>query len=185
MHSWFNWTEEQLEDYQRRHAGDKIKTPDDKNRFVTGTGSAKEPIGGIHIGQPHPSKTIDQPRPLKYRNHKTKIDGINFDSLIEAAYYLHLQDELKMRRIQYFLRQVPIRLPGGVTYWCDFMVVRACGERLPIEYVDVKGRRTQTFINKKKQVEALYPLIKILEVTRADIEKCFINTARELGKINA
>jgi hypothetical protein len=29
--------------------------------------------------------------------------------------------------------------------------------------IDVKGRRTQVFINKKKQVEALYP-IRILEV---------------------
>lgn len=96
----------------------------------------------------------------KYRNKRTEVDGILFDSKAEARYY----GELKLRRqagdIKYFLRQVPFDLPGNVKYKLDFLIFNNDGTET---YVDVKGVATAIYKLKKKQVEALYP-IKITEV---------------------
>lgn len=96
------------------------------------------------------------PRPNKYGNKPTTVDGIRFDSKKEARYY----EELKIRRevgeVAYFLMQVPIRLPDGTRYVVDFLVFFADGR--PPEYVDVKGKETPVFRMKKKAVEHHYPL---------------------------
>lgn len=160
-----NWTEEDLADYQRRT---------DMRRLVVVT--SKYPDG------------VGPPKPSKHRNHKTTIDHIKFDSQVEAAYYLYLEHDKQHGTVQYYLRQVPIRLPGGVTYWCDFMVVRAVPRKpgvIGIEWIDVKGQRTQTFINKKKQVEELYPDIQIIEVKRQDIAGTYLATAKEIYQMGA
>ena len=96
----------------------------------------------------------------KYRNVRTEVDGYKFDSKKEAAYYCDLKLRQRAGEVSYFLRQVPIHLPGGVRYVCDFLIFYPDGSH---EYVDVKGVRTRTYIMKKKMVEALYP-IKIEEV---------------------
>lgn len=84
---------------------------------------------------------------------------IRFDSKREAEYFDGLALAQKGGPLLFFLRQVPIHLPGGVTYRLDFLEFWANGD---IRWVDVKGRKTQQYIDKKKQVEALYP-IKITE----------------------
>lgn len=97
----------------------------------------------------------------KYRNVRTEVDGILFDSKKEAAYYENLK-ALKANGLlvpPYFLRQVPFHLPGGVRYVCDFLVFR--GNQDP-QFVDVKGMKTAMYLTKKKMVEAIYK-IKILE----------------------
>jgi len=43
-----------------------------------------------------------------------------------------------------------------VKYRVEFMEVWSDGR---VRYVDVKGVRTQVYIMKKKQVEALYPVV--------------------------
>ncbi len=96
----------------------------------------------------------------KYRNVWVVVDGIKFPSRREANRYC----ELKLLRddgaVKNFTRQVPFYLPGGIKYLLDFMVWWADGH---IGYEDTKGMRTQVYINKKKQVEELYP-IKIEEL---------------------
>jgi hypothetical protein len=66
---------------------------------------------------------------------------------------------LKLRvaagEVLFFLRQVPFHLPGGVTYRLDFMEFWVDGS---VHCVDAKGMKTRSFIDKKKQVEALYPV---------------------------
>lgn len=91
----------------------------------------------------------------KYGNKKTVIDDISFDSRKEADYYSELKLLKKAGRVVTFLMQVPFHLPGGVIYKLDFMVFYADGQ---IDCVDTKGVRTQVYIMKKKQVEALYPV---------------------------
>ena len=91
----------------------------------------------------------------KYRNVKTVVDGITFDSKAEATYYKMLALQQQEGDILYFLRQVPFHLPGGVVYRCDFMVSNLVGD---VEFVDVKGVMTKEFKIKKKLVEALYPV---------------------------
>jgi hypothetical protein len=53
------------------------------------------------------------------------------------------------------LRQVPCDLPGNVKYRVDFLEFYPDGS---VRFVDVKGMETPSFIMKKKQVEALYPV---------------------------
>ena len=97
---------------------------------------------------------------LKYRNIRTMTDGISFASKKESKRYCELKVLKQCGEVQYFLRQVPFHLPGNVKYLCDFYVVWKNGS---IGIEDVKGKKTQTYIMKKKMVEALYP-IKIVEL---------------------
>lgn len=93
----------------------------------------------------------------KYGNYVTRVDGIRFDSKKEAAYY----EQLKLRQLAgevlYWLRQVPVHLPGGTRYVVDFLVFFVDQGRAP-EYVDVKGRETPMFRVKRREVEHHYPI---------------------------
>lgn len=92
----------------------------------------------------------------KYRNHPTEVDGIRFDSKREARYY----EQLKLRKaageVSYWLRQVPLHLPGGTRYVVDFLVFFTDGA--PPSFVDVKGRETQVFRVKRREVQHHYPI---------------------------
>lgn len=94
----------------------------------------------------------------KYGNHIVHVDGIRFDSKREAKYYEYLKHQRARGEIQYFLRQVPIHLPGGTKLVVDFMVVDAAGA---LEYVDAKGRETPVFRLKLREVRHHYPHIRI------------------------
>lgn len=87
---------------------------------------------------------------------------IKFQSTMQARYFDRLVLATKTGSLLFFLMEVPIKLPGGVTYRVDFVEFWRDGA---VNFVDVKGRKTPQYIDKKKQVEALYP-IEILEVTR-------------------
>ncbi len=110
----------------------------------------------------------------KYKNHRVFVDGFWFDSKLEAARY----DELKLLRksgeIAWFICQAPFRLPGGIIYRADFLVVWMDDSEFgrPPEFSvsveDCKGARTRTSINKIKQVEAIYG-IKVSVITRSNV----------------
>ena len=95
------------------------------------------------------------PTPSKYHAVISEADGIKFRSKKEKKRYLELMILKKVGEVDYFLTQVPFRLPGNTKYLLDFMVFWNNGK---ITYEDVKGMRTPMFIMKKKQVEALYPI---------------------------
>lgn len=100
----------------------------------------------------------EPPAPVrKYHNQPTVVDGIRFDSKKEARYYEQLKLRQASGEVWYFLRQVPIYLPGGTRYVVDFLVFFKDPARLA-EYVDVKGRETQVFRLKKREVEHHYPI---------------------------
>ena len=83
------------------------------------------------------------------------VDGITFASKAEARYYRELCLAQQAGTVLMFLLQVPIRLPGGTKYVCDFVVFYPDGQ---VRWLDVKGRETDMFKLKKKQVEDLYPI---------------------------
>lgn len=95
----------------------------------------------------------------KFNAQPTEVDGVRFASKKEARYYEQLQMARRSGDLLFFLRQVPFHLPGGIRYVCDFAEFWKSGE---VRFVDVKGYKTRTYINKKKQVQALFP-IEILE----------------------
>lgn len=90
----------------------------------------------------------------KYGNCPTRVDGIRFDSKREARYYERLKLEREAGLIAYFLRQVPIHLPGGTKLVVDFQVHMPDGT---VRYVDAKGRETKEFRIKQREVHHHYP----------------------------
>lgn len=99
-------------------------------------------------------------RKTKYRNEPTLRGEIKFQSKKEANFFDGLVLQQRAGAIQGFLRQIPVRLPGGVTYWCDFLVKDNDGT---LHWIDVKGVKTRVYLNKKKILEAIYPWIQVEE----------------------
>lgn len=99
-------------------------------------------------------------RGSKYKNRKTVVDGIKFDSIKESVRYDLLKRAKADGYVKWFLRQVPFRLPGGTIWRADFLVVWKDGS---ITIEDVKGYRTQVYKIKKREVEAQYG-IEIVEI---------------------
>lgn len=97
----------------------------------------------------------------KYGNKITTVDGIRFDSKREAQYYRELLLRKAAGEVSYWLRQVPIHLPGGTRYVLDFLVFFV-DQAKPPEYVDVKGRETATFRLKRREVQHHYPIRVVL-----------------------
>jgi dsDNA-binding SOS-regulon protein len=91
----------------------------------------------------------------KFNAKPTEIDGIRFDSKKEAARYSQLKMLRSAGEVVMFLLQVPFILPGNTRYRVDFAVFWADGR---VTFEDTKGRETETFKLKKRQVEALYPV---------------------------
>ena len=104
----------------------------------------------------------------KFGAKRTEADGIRFDSKLEAKYYAILKilrDNTK--EVLFFLRQVPLHLPGGTKLVIDFQVFWADGT---VTFEDVKGMETDAFKIKKREVEAQYP-IEIKIITKKDMPK--------------
>jgi hypothetical protein len=100
----------------------------------------------------------------KYRNVKTEVDGIVFDSKKEARRYGELTTLQAAGEISRLMLQPKFDIIVNgvkVTYYkADFAYFNK-DERV-IE--DVKGVKTPVYRLKKKLVEALYPGVKIEEV---------------------
>ena len=92
----------------------------------------------------------------KYNAKPTVVDGIRFDSKREANYYSALKLRVKAGEVLFFLRQVPIHLPGGTKLVIDFQEFHADGT---VHFVDAKGRETDGFKIKRREVEHNYPFI--------------------------
>jgi hypothetical protein len=97
----------------------------------------------------------EKAKPSKYRAQPTTVDGIRFDSKREAKVYSDLMNLKRAGEITYFLRQVPIHLPGGTRLVIDFLIFYP--DRPP-RYLDAKGVWTPAFKIKKREIEAAYPI---------------------------
>lgn len=91
----------------------------------------------------------------KFHAKPTEFDGIRFDSKGEARLYQRLKLQQAAGSVLFFLRQVPIHLPGGTRLVIDFLVFYADGT---VKFLDFKGVETDGFKIKKREVEAMYPI---------------------------
>ncbi len=105
-------------------------------------------------------KPQPEPKPKsagRIPHKRTEYDGKKFDSEHESIVYRGLELRRMMGGCKFILRQVPFDLPGGIVYKADFVVI---GNDMKIEAViDAKSeytRKDRVYINKKKQVKALY-----------------------------
>jgi hypothetical protein len=114
---------------------------------------------------------LKKPKSSKMRNVKTVVDGIKFDSKLEADYYCQLKIRVRTGEVESFTRQPKYLLTdtlkkNGVTfkkmyYIADFLITYPSGSQM---IVDCKGKKTQLYINKRKMFETKYPHLTIIEV---------------------
>jgi hypothetical protein len=100
----------------------------------------------------------------KYRNNRVTVDGIHFDSQLEADKYSELKLSLRMGVIAGFCRQPEFVLLEGLgatrpeTYKADFVVFNLDGG---FEIIDIKGMQTEVFRIKNKQFKAKFPKLEL------------------------
>jgi len=104
-----------------------------------------------------------QTKPNKYRNIKTDVDGITFDSKAEARRYSELKMLADADEIMGFGLQPSFVLPGGIRYRPDFIV---CGNDGTVWLEDVKGVETQEFKLKKKLWDSHYTWLELRVIKR-------------------
>lgn len=110
---------------------------------------------------------------MKFGNSKTVVDGIRFDSKLEAERYRELKllekaGAIKELELQPKFRLIPtFRKNGktyrGITYIADFAYYDK-DERYIVE--DVKGYKTKEYQIKRKMFEYFYPDLTLTEVTK-------------------
>jgi hypothetical protein len=104
----------------------------------------------------------------KYGAIKTEVNGIVFDSKIEAKHYVQLQEQKESGAIKdlelqpKFLLQPGFKKNGktfrAIHYIADFKVINHDGS---IEIIDVKGMETDTFKIKRKMFEDKFPELSL------------------------
>lgn len=132
------------------------------------------------IGYPQRTKPVKRTkngkiqRSSKYKNKKTEIFGIKFDSKKEAERYIHLKAKEKNGEITGLKRQVRYelipsqRINGKVVerkcdYVADFVYFDELKKETVVEDVKSKATRTSTYIIKRKLMLQKYG-IRIKEV---------------------
>ena len=110
----------------------------------------------------------------KYKNKKITIDGITFDSRLEATRYCELKllyqaGEITQLRLQPEFELIPAFRKNGIsfrktTYKADFMYLDNRSGKYIVE--DTKGFKTDVYKIKRKLFEFKFPDLTISEVTR-------------------
>lgn len=157
-------TEQELQKHLSSRGGSRIASNDGGPKGV-----AAYPFEGIAISEASGAAiraNAEQVR-HKFRAKVTINDNIRFDSKLEARYYEVLKRMKDAGLILFFLRQVPLHLPGGTKLVIDFQVFWTDGT---VTFEDTKGKLTDGFNVKRREVEHLYP-IEIIVLQNADVKK--------------
>ena len=115
---------------------------------------------------------------MKYNNQKKTVDGITFDSILEARRYTVLKSRLEAGTISDLRLQPHYTIMEGykdlsgtyirpVQYIADFSYINADGKRI-VE--DTKGVRTEAYAIKRKLVRDRFG-VEIVEITAKNIEQ--------------
>ena len=117
--------------------------------------------------------------PMKYNNQKKTVDGITFDSILEARRYIILKARLEAGTISDLRLQPHYTIMEGykdlsgtyirpVQYIADFSyIINEDGKRI-VE--DAKGVRTEAYAIKRKLVRDRFG-VEIVEITAKNIEQ--------------
>lgn len=102
-----------------------------------------------------------KPKRSKYGAVKVHVpDERTFDSKWEHTLWTRLRLEWEDGRTKWVWRQFQIPLPGNITMRLDFALVEQVEGQLVVRrLIDAKGMEpTRDWVNKRKQVEAMYGL---------------------------
>ena len=113
----------------------------------------------------------------KYKNKEKIVDGIKFDSKLEARRYIQLKllqraGEITDLRMQVeFVLQPSYKKNGktirAIKYIADFVYYDVKRKETIVE--DTKGFRNEVYKLKKKIFEYIYPYLQIKEINKNDI----------------
>ena len=113
----------------------------------------------------------------KYKNKKIEVDGIIFDSQLEANRYFQLKLLERAGEIQDLYRQYVFELQPKykkrnktimpINYIADFVYYDVKKGKIIIE--DTKGFKTEVYKLKKKMFEYKYPALEIIEISKEDL----------------
>ena len=113
----------------------------------------------------------------KYKNEEKVVDGIKFDSKLEARRYIQLKLLLRAGEITDLHTQAEYELQPSykkngktiraIKYVADFVYYDVKERKTIIE--DTKGFRNDVYKLKKKIFEYKYPDLEIREMTKRDI----------------
>lgn len=151
-----------------------------KKRGISWTDIASTSVGRMNankVAELWPSK--QSAKKSKYGNVRTIIDGIKFDSKGESQRYTFLKHMQALGRIKDLRLQVPyVLVPKGrseagkairaLTYKADFVYIDTKTGHEVVE--DFKGKRTQDYINKSKQMKQVHG-IEIYETNRTHLKE--------------
>ena len=118
----------------------------------------------LHLDRESYRKMINGKKQSKYLAKKTTLDGIAFDSQLEADYYSLLKLRQKAGEVIGFCRQPRfVVIEGqngekGSEYVADFIEFTADGR---YRIIDVKGMKTEVFKLKMKAFKEKYPGLEI------------------------
>ncbi len=109
-----------------------------------------------HAPQPLPA----QPKPSKYRNRKTTVDGIVFDSAKEAKRW----DTLKLLKAAGEIFDLAYQVPYALhvngqlvcRYVADFYYITRDGERVVEDVKSAATRKLSTYRIKRKLMKAIH-----------------------------
>lgn len=114
-----------------------------------------------------PLKSNNTGKYNKFKNLKTTVHGIKFDSLLEAAYYEYLLTVYPASAIKVqpeFLLQDKFKCNGKmirkIVYIADFQI--------GTQVYDTKGQVTEVFKIKAKLFKRLYPELNLVIVKRGN-----------------
>lgn len=109
----------------------------------------------------------------KYRAKKITIDGIVFDSKVEAEFYLYLKDKKEKGKIKDFGLQQKFVLQESfkkynktkreIAYKVDFVIIHNNGEE---ECIDIKGYSPEVGNIKRKMFDFKYPNKKLTWISK-------------------
>lgn len=110
----------------------------------------------------------------KFHNRKTIVDGIKFDSMLEAQRYTELRLMQRTGLIKDLILQPEYELQPSfekngkkyrrIVYKADFSYIRVKDGKIIVE--DTKGFKTDVYSLKLKMFEYHYPDLTIKEVRR-------------------
>lgn len=123
-----------------------------------------------------------KPKQGRIKAIKKEVDGILFDSTMEANYYIYLKEEQEKGNVIDIILQpeYPLlesykkygRTIRGMKYISDFLVTYKDGTQIVI---DVKGKETDDFKIKRKLFDYKYPDLTLKLVTWVEKTKQWVD----------
>ena len=102
----------------------------------------------------------------KYRNKKTEIDGIMFDSKGESFHYLKLKEDKANGKIKDFELQPIFKFPTDTRFKADFKVIHNDGRVVIQDYKSPITRRETAYRMRIKALKYFYPDVIFEEIGR-------------------